>query len=315
MLTSGRHFDRLARRSPAWVKAPAAFAVKKYRSMTSGLRVWPDFLIIGARRCGTTSLYNYLTGHPCVLPALKKEVCYFNDHYERGESWYRGHFPTAAEKWLAEGRLGRQVITGEASPSYLSDPYLPERVYRLVPDVKLLAIIRNPIDAAYSAYQFGLKLRIYTEAELRFEDLVSEELARAAEPEGAAFLGRRDRASVYDRRTMLLARYIYVDQLRYWYEVFPEDAIKVVIFEEFLRNKRKQLGQILAFLGLPPHELKTFEQFNSCNYRPMDFFLRERMEEYFAPHNQRLSEFLGKPVAWEGACLQGSSGELPTTWS
>ncbi len=84
------------------MKAPISWTVKSYRTLTSGLRIWPSFIVIGARRCGTTSLYNYLTDHPNVLPALKKEVCYFNDHYARGEAWYRGHFPSASEKWLAE---------------------------------------------------------------------------------------------------------------------------------------------------------------------------------------------------------------------
>jgi hypothetical protein len=310
MLTSGKHFDVLAQRTPQWLKRPVSRLVKQYRARTSGLRIWPSFIILGARRCGTTSLYRYLTGHPQVLPALKKEVCYFNDHAANGDAWYRGHFPSIGEKWLIEAIRGRPVITGEASPSYLSDPYLPERVYRLLPDVKLLAILRNPVDAAYSSYHFGLKLGAYTKETVRFDRLVRDELAYCAEPEGAALLRRRDRAAVAERHPLLLARHIYVDQLRFWYDVFPQDAIKVVIFEEFMRNKARHLAEIFEFLGLRPYELTPHERYNACDYRPMDPILRDQMLDYFAPHNQRLSDFLGKLVPWEDGYLQGS-GELP----
>ena len=147
MLKNVERMETIRRVLPVSVQNPVKKAIRRYRSLTGHLRLLPDYLVIGARRCGTTALYNYLIQHPCVLPALTKEVSYFDAWFDRGDSWYRSHFPLALEKWFSEMRYGRQVLTGEASPSYLLDPLVPSRVQSLLPSVKLIVALRNPIDA------------------------------------------------------------------------------------------------------------------------------------------------------------------------
>jgi hypothetical protein len=113
----------------------------------------PDFLIIGAQKSGTSSLYNYLTQHPDVCPALVKEIRYFNKYFSKGTNWYRGHFPSSLYISYVNKISGRDMITGDGTPSYLSDPYVPRRVFEVIPQVKLIVLLRNPVDRAYSHYQ------------------------------------------------------------------------------------------------------------------------------------------------------------------
>ncbi|HEX9782521.1 MAG TPA: hypothetical protein VGA56_07280, partial [Opitutaceae bacterium] len=103
----------------------------------------PDFIILGAQKAGTTSLYAYLLEHPQVLPARKKEVHYFDLRYERGERWYRSHFPSQRAMQARGRSLGNRVITGEATPYYLFYPRAPERVASVVPNAKFIVLLRD----------------------------------------------------------------------------------------------------------------------------------------------------------------------------
>src|SRR5687768_14227353 len=102
----------------------------------------PDFLIIGAQKCVTTYLYRTLVEHPLVLPALRKEVHFFDNGYRRGLAWYRGYFPV---------RAGAD-ISGEASPYYFFHPHAPRRIKECVPGVKLILLLRHPVMRAYSHF-------------------------------------------------------------------------------------------------------------------------------------------------------------------
>ena len=107
------------------------------------LRMLPDFVIIGAQKSGTSSLYDFVVQHPAILPAAKKELHYFSLGYKKGEYWYRLRFPI---------RASQKLLSGEASPIYLFYPMVPGRMKKLLPDVKLIVILRNPVDRAYSHY-------------------------------------------------------------------------------------------------------------------------------------------------------------------
>lgn len=117
---------------------------------TGAFRVLPDFLIIGAPKCGTTSLYGYLVQHPSVLPAMCKEVRFFDQFSHKPLGWYRGHFPTRWAVRRAEKDVGGRVLTGEATPTYLMLDVAPGRAYDVAPEAKLIAVLRNPVDRAYS---------------------------------------------------------------------------------------------------------------------------------------------------------------------
>ena len=118
-------------------------------------RLLPDFVIIGTAKSGTTSLYAWLCEHPCVEPATHKEVHYFDYNYYRGVDWYRAHFPTVRERDAFAATHGRPFLTGEASPSYISHHWVPERLAGLLPQAKLLVVLRDPVQRAYSQFQMS----------------------------------------------------------------------------------------------------------------------------------------------------------------
>src|SRR5207248_7599894 len=112
-------------------------------------RLLPDFLIIGTAKSGTTTLHGWVSEHPFVVPAVTKEVHFFDYEFYRGFDWYRSHFPLASAREEHVREHGRPFLTGEASPTYISHQWAPDRIAEALPDVKLIVAFRNPIDRAY----------------------------------------------------------------------------------------------------------------------------------------------------------------------
>jgi hypothetical protein len=131
----------------------------------------PDFLIIGAAKSGTSTLYNLLRFHPHVRAAAHREIHYFDQNFEKGVEWYRVHFRPGTN------RGGRRTITGESSPSYLAGKQVPQRVAEVVPEARLIALLRNPVDRAYSHYQMDVRVG---QMRLSFEQVIDEAEVTAA---------------------------------------------------------------------------------------------------------------------------------------
>lgn len=136
-----------------------------------GTGLLPDFIIIGTQRAGTTSLYEYLVQHPQVLPAENIEVHFFDHHYAKGVDWYKGHFPSKLEKFVASMRSFGKTLAGEASPYYLFYEKAAERMHEILPNVKLIVLLRNPIDRAYSQYSLS---QHYRYENLSFEETIGK---------------------------------------------------------------------------------------------------------------------------------------------
>jgi hypothetical protein len=259
-----------------------------YREATSSLRGLPSLLIIGAQRSGTTSLFNYLVQHPEVLPPLGKEIHYFDLHYGRGLSWYRGRFPYAR-------RLRRGAITLDASPYYLIHPLAPERAARLLPGVKLVALLRNPVDRALSHYQH--EVRDGRES-LPFADAVDREAER--------LLGETERLSAdptyysfNHHRYSYLLRGLYLQHLRRWVRQFPRSQLLILQSERLFRDPVGTTALVHDFLGLRPHRLERYQPFLHATYeRAMPAALRTRLVTYFEPHNRELFQWLGEEFDW-----------------
>ena len=170
---------------PAATDTPTPLLEKLLRATTYPLRLLPDFLIIGTQRGGTTSLYNYLVEHPGIGAASIKEVHFFDTpHFKQGLAWYRGHFPSAFQRYYVERSLKHGFVTGEASPYYLFHPHAPKRVAGLMPQMKLIVMLRNPVDRAYSHY--------HHEVAGGHEKLATFEEAIACEDERLAGEARED---------------------------------------------------------------------------------------------------------------------------
>jgi hypothetical protein len=266
-----------------------------FRVATSGFRVLPDFIIIGAPKCGTTSLYQYLSGHPGVAPATKKEVRYFDEAFDYGTRWYRAHFPTLPYRLAVEALTGRRIVVGEASPLYMGYPYVAERVRSLLPGAKLIALLRDPVERAYSGYQMQVRRGKEVLPVAAAIDREAEQLARAVDR-----LPRRKTSDspAPKRGRGYLARGIYADQLAAWFRLFPREQFLILSSEDFFRDTSAVFSQVLDFLGLAPWQPARFDRYNAAKYSGLDPATRRRLVEYFAPHNERLYQLVGRDFGW-----------------
>ena len=278
---------------PEPARAVLRNAVWTYGKATSFARPLPDFLIIGAQKAGTTALYAYLLRHPAIVGPSWKEVSFFDRHFARGAKWYRGQFPNALRLRLVERRTGVAPIAGEASPSYLFHPFAPERVAALLPDVRLVALVRDPVDRAFSHYQhevaFGREPLSFEQALDQEEERMRGELERMRDP---AYFSHAWWNYTY------ASRGLYAEQLERWLAVFPREQLLIVPSEDLLERPGETYSRVLEFLGAPPHELASYPRIFSREYSQMEPVTREALRERFAEPNRRLYELLGRDLAW-----------------
>jgi hypothetical protein len=276
------------RQVPEPLRAPVRRLRGAYREATAAYRGLPSMLLIGAQKAGTTSLFQYLVQHPDVLPSYGKEVHYFDLNYARGERWYRSRFPLMR-------RLRDGAITLDASPYYLVHPQVPTRAHRLLPDVKLVVLLRNPVDRALSHYQHEVRGGRET---LTFAHAVDREPERLA-----GEVERLERDPTYysynHHRYSYLLRGRYVEQLRRWAQHYRRDQMLVIQSERLFREPEAATTAVQEFVGLRPHRIGHYKTFLQGKYeRELPPALRERLTAYFAPLNRELYQWLGREFDW-----------------
>jgi len=255
----------------------------------------PDFIVIGGQRCGTTSLYNHLIAHPCIAGAFAKEVHFFDLNFKRGTAWYRTHFPSLVYRYLFQRLHQQHLITGEASPYYIFHPHAARRVSQVLPEVKLIALLRNPVDRAYSHYHH--EVRRGTES-LPFEDALEQEQERLR-GETRRMLEDEAYYSFNHHHHSYLSRGVYVDQLAAWTSLFPKEQILILRSEDFNDEPSAVFERVLRFLGLSIWKPQTYRTYHYARYPEMNAAVRERLADYFAPHNHKLYDLLGVSFDWE----------------
>jgi hypothetical protein len=255
----------------------------------------PQFLIVGAQRCGTTALYKTLVEHPAVLGAgLHKGVHYFDTDYHKSLEWYLGHFPRLANARRVEQRLGVRPITGEASPYYMFHPLAGERIAHDLPNVKLIAVLRDPVERAYSAYTHekarGFETETFERAlELEPERLAGEEERLRSDP---------TYVSLHHQHNAYLARGRYVEQLRRLEELVGRERLLVLDFDDMVTDPGQSLGHVLDFLGLPTWNREELPQRNARPRTELPGNTRARLEEYFAEPDRELAAWWGRTPSW-----------------
>ena len=289
MKTSGPATPAL-QRSPLRIRATEvarqqARSARAWRRalVPGGVGALPEFLIIGGMRCGTTSLYQYLAAHPEIEPALGKELNYFSLHYGRSLRWYRGHFPRRAP-----GRL-----SFEASPYYLFHPEAPHNVAETLPDVKLVVLLRDPIERAYSHY---LHTRRRGFEPLSFAAALDAEAERLHGGR-AGYGGSQDPTRLYS----YASRGEYAEQLERWLDLFPRERLHAIRSEDLFSQPEMALDGLVDFLGVARIGVEAFDRYASTPEEAtpqLTRALRARLSEHFAPHNQRLAELLGWSETW-----------------
>jgi hypothetical protein len=217
----------------------------------------PNLFIIGAPKSGTTSLYEYLKGHPQVFMSVVKEPCYFSADlafdnsgnflvYPRDAKLYEGLFADA----------GDVKVIGEASTRYMYSHEAPALIHTASPDARIVAMLRNPVDMIHSLHAH--KLAAWTEDLDDFEQALEAEADRAQ--------GRRLPEFSNPKLSTYRDRARYGEMLPRWFDEFGHDRVKVIIFEDMVRDPALQFRELLEFLGVDPTYVPpSFTAYNSAH--------------------------------------------------
>jgi hypothetical protein len=222
-------------------------------------KVWPkhepEFLIIGAQKCGTTSLHHYLNQHPHLIGSKPKEVHFFerDEHYKLGIDWYRQSF------FDFKHIVGKKMYF-EATPDYLYRNGVAERIYAHYPHMKLIILLREPVARAFSAWNMyrdfqaqdkipAIVKRGYLEGK---ENNIFRELYASGPYPSFDECVQLELKKVADhfllQEPSFVRRGIYVNQIRKYREIFGPEHVAVWGFKDLLENKAATLNQMLHFL-------------------------------------------------------------------
>jgi Sulfotransferase domain len=256
-----------------------------FARVTAGMRMLPDFVIVGAQRAGTTSLYKYLAQHPDVgRVRLGKGVHYFDTNAERSMAWYRSHFPLDRAKVPF---LPGPHHVGEGAPYYMFHPECPRRIDAALPGVKVIAILRDPIERAHSQWVH--------ETARGFEDLPFPDALRAEDERLAgeeALLTPPEARSFSHQHHSYVARGQYAPQVQRLWDVFGQDRVLVLPSTRLFGDPARTYAETLSFLGLPSF-VATYEVHNARKYDKITPDEEAWLAERFADSNERLVEMLG----------------------
>lgn len=268
----------------------------RYRLATAGRRVLPGAIVVGAQKSGTSALYAYLIRHPSVACAMAKEVHYFDVNYGRGPDWYRAHFHTLTHVERLRRRHGVDPVAVEASPYYLAHPLAPDRVRGLLPAVKLIVLLREPVSRAVSHYNHEVQVGI---EELPFDEAVQREAERL-DPALERLNAEPLHVSFNHRHFSYLARGRYAEQLERWLALFPRERLLILDHAKLLHEPASTMRRVWEFLELPADDRPDgYEAWGARQYvTDVETEHRDRLADYFDPHNARLWELIGETFEW-----------------
>ena len=242
----------------------------------------PDFIIAGASKCGTSSIYYYLSCHPQILLSHKKELDFYWQNYHRGIDWYLAHFPTITDR--------ADFLTGEATPNYLRFPQVARRIKDTFPQTKIIILLRNPADRAISWHYHKLNAGLTNDD---LETAIATEIKKLATVTEAEITN----TGYGDPDNIMSSLYIY--KIKPWIELLGRDRFLILKSEEFYSNPLQVMSHVFQFLDLPDCPLSNYPKVNAGSYQPTDPKLRNAIAEYFAPYNRQLEEYLGMEFGWE----------------
>ena len=281
---------------PRRVKRVALTTSELTGQLTQHARMLPDFLIVGAQRSGTTSMYKTLSQHPAVLKAvLRKGVHYFDVGYTNGPGWYRAQFPLQYTATRRQRALGVRPLTGESSPYYMFHPLAAERIARDLPSVRLIVLLRDPVERAYSAHTHEVARGYDPEKSFEHALELEEERTRG---EAERIIADPTYNSHSLQHQSYVARGRYVEQIERLERAVGRDRIHVVDSQDFFEKPEPAYREVLSYLGLPELGSPDFEQHNARPRSPMSDSLRTKLDEYFLPYDERLAGWLGATPSW-----------------
>jgi len=260
--------------------------------VTSSIRVLPEFIVIGAAKSGTTSLYHYLSQHPCITKSAYDELGYFDDNFNMGLNWYRSLFPTKFTQQKIETKY-KKSLTYDVTPGYFQNPSCIKRIYETLPDVKLILVLRNPVDRTYSHYQASTQRGIKTK--IPFQDLLDKDLQTYEQ------VRNDDNEYINSISTMTyIGPSIYAKLIKEWLKYFSLDQLLIFSAEELKENHREVFSRIHDFLNINDEEIDTVTKHNTGgDYTPLDSDLRQKLINFFKPHNEELFNIINQKFDWD----------------
>ena len=266
------------------------FYKRNIYALTGPIRSLPDFIIIGTVRSGSTSLYYNICQHPCVLSAAYDELGFFDSNFHLGLNWYRSLFPTLFSKWLVKQK-NQFGITGEDTPFYIWSSVVAKRILKILPNVKLIVLFRNPVDRAYSNYHLGVR---ECSESLSFEDAIQVELDSLKNSE----IESEDNVKKYTIPRSYIVKGFYADQLKIWLKLFKSEQLFITSTENFESNANNTLNKIYDFLEIPQINLKNLEKHKVTSYPPMKDETRKFLVKLYKTHNEELFEMISTEFDW-----------------
>lgn len=285
----------LARRARQAAWRSVVVARKGVGQGTAAVRMRPDFLIAGAQRCGTTTLFRQLREHPNVVTSrLLKGAHWFDTGWDRPASWYWGHFPLRVTERVLAARRGGPVLTGEASPYYLFHPLAGERIARMLPDVRVVVLLRDPVGRAWSHYQHEVARGF---EERPFERALAEEPAMIAGEERRLRAEPTARSFAHQHHSYL-ARGRYAAQLERLWQHVPRGRVLVLDTGRLSTEQAGVFTELCAFLGLPTWVPPRPERLNARSYADLAPAVRARLSAELAADRARLTALTGVGADW-----------------
>ena len=241
----------------------------------------PNFIIIGQPKCGTSSLYSYLIQHPQILPAIEKEINFWNYHLDKGIDWYLAHFPAVSSE--------QDLITGEATPNYLSSKEIALSLFQEFPHMKLIVLLRNPVDRAISHYYVCAK-----------PDSDNRSLEKAILSGLESITNKSNINSPNDGKINYYIKLSqYIESLSKWMEIFPREQFLILRSEDLFSDPAATVNEVFQFLEVKPYQLKEYNKKNAGNYPPISQSMRQALNDYFRPYNQQLEGYLDRKFNWD----------------
>jgi hypothetical protein len=279
---------------------------RRWREATAPFRVLPDFVIVGAQKAGTTSLYAYLRAHRQVLPAAAKEVHFFDTcAWDAGPDAYRANFPLRAHMWLAHRLRRARVITGEATPYYLYHPLAAERLSVTAPNTKIVILLRDPVERTLSHYWHEVRGKRET---LSVREALEAEEDRLRGRSEALAAGAPPCEHLEHRNFSYRARSRYSPQVARYLDLFPPEQILVLQSEKLFGDDPQAKARLAQFLDLPPLT-RPFVAENVGTSRPKastETDVRQLLAREMADDQQALRALLGEDLRWEDRTTAGT---------
>jgi hypothetical protein len=257
-------------------------------------RVYPDFLIIGAQKSGTTTLFYYLIQHPQVLPPLKKEIHYFDKKYHLGSLWYRAHFPLRK-------KMGADQITGEKSTDYIFHPLGAPRIKNAPVKPKLILLLRDPVKRAISHYNHQVRMgreKRNPEKAFQEEDLLFQNNYASLFRKGYF---NREKITHY-LRFSYKQKGLYLEQIKRYHMQFSADDLIIEAAENLFQEPASVAKRVYDFLGIDPGF--TPDDLSSQNVggyksNAATAKIAQQLKEFYKPHNEALFTYLGRRFPWQ----------------